>query len=370
MKLTINKDQLITGLSRVIDCAHTNVSSPVLCAVLLEAGSGLSLSTTKLDLSANTSIAADVTKPGSIALPAKRLMQVVKELPEGPISIEAKGERATIKSNGGTFQIAGFAKEAFPASKPASEKNKLDSTGAAIANMLASVAYAADQTSGQMTTFNGVNLSIKDGKLSVQATDKKRIAVNSKVVDCSHSASCIIPNSTVAIVRRLLSEALAVTVSFDESGIYFLISHEDGGATSIQSAVISSTYPDLEPVLARQTAGDFVKAAIRRDDIVSLIRRVSIVTDELTPFCRFHFEPKKLTVYAVSKSFGEAEVGLDIGYEGPVVDIGLKPKDLLDAIDSAGGEEVSLSVVAGNRPCLIRGQDEGFLCLVGPIPLT
>jgi DNA polymerase-3 subunit beta len=368
MKLTIPRDQLITGLSRVIDCAHTNVSSPVLCAVLLEAGSGLTLSTTKLDLSANTSIAADVAKPGSIALPAKRLMQVVKELPEGPVSIEAKGGRATIKGGSATFQMAGFDKSAFPARGTVSENNKLEATAPAIANMLASLAYAADMASGQMTTFNGVNLSVKGGKLSMQATDKKRIAVNSKTVDAAHDASCIIPNGSVAVFSRLLGEALSVSIAFDDSGIYLSLTHE-GGTTNIQSAIISSKYPDVQAVIDRQLDAPYVEIPVSKDAFTTLLRRVAIATDELTPFCRFHFEPKKLTVYAVTKSFGEAEESMDIAYDGPVVDIGLKPKDLLDPIGVCG-ETVKLSICNGAKPAVIRGDDHGFLCLVAPIPLT
>lgn len=369
MKLTIPRDQLITGLSRVIDCAHTNVSSPVLCAVLLEAGSGLSLSTTKLDLSANTSIAADVDKHGSIALPAKRLMQVVKELPDGPVFIEAKGERATIKAGPAVFQMGGFDKSAFPARGAVSEKNKVDADAGAIANMLASVAYASYRATGQMTTFCGVSLSIKGGKLSMQATDKKRIAVNSKAVDAAHEVSCIIPNGSVAVFRRLLADAISVSLAFDDTGIYLSLTHE-GGTTNVQSAVISSQYPNVQAVVDKQLDAQFVEIPVAKDAFTTLLRRISVATDELTPFCRFHFEPKKLTVYAVTKSFGKGEETMDITYEGPVVDIGLKPKDLLEPIDALDGEVVKLSICSGVKPAVIRGDDAGFLCLIAPVPLS
>lgn len=362
MKITIPRDQLITGLSRVIDCAHTNVSSPVLCAVLLEAGSGLSLSTTKLDLSANTSIAADVAKPGSIALPAKRLMQVVKELPDGPVSIEAKGDRATIKSGSATFQMAGFDKSAFPGGRAYVDTNKFECAAAALANMLSLVSYAAS-TDTQRPVLQGVHIGIKEGTIWTQATNGSRLSRVSKKVDNDGNCSAIIPSGTVAVIQRLLANAISCSVSISERDITFRLT-SDGGDTIVSSAVIEAQYPDPSRILPKDKR-NILSAS--REALLETARRVALACDEKVNYITFKTTKNKLTMSVVSPSFGEATEDLDVTYDGPEVTVSINSKFFMEPVAALGGECVEIDFRGELEPSIFYGEEPGFIGISMPV---
>lgn len=363
MKIHINKDQLTLGLSRVIDATSNKVSMPVLCSVLLSAsGESLSLYGTSLEMSASTSVKAAVAKDGAIALPAKRLQQIVREMPDGVIVIDSTGPRATISAGKARFQITGYGAKEFPESKPAIESNKVDSTCAALLGMLESVSYA-QSTAPDRPILNGVCISIKDRKLSLQATNGQRLAINTKTVEAEHDASFIIPSSSVPVIKRLLSDGISVTVGMSEKGISFSVTGE-GGDTLLYSAIVEGRFPDVSRAIPAKTTHGI---NLNREALVSALKRVSLASDELQNYVRVTAGSGVLTIRASSKTHGEAEESIECTYEGPGLDMHLGIKSLLDPLVSMSCETVSIGANNLDQPIVIRNDDPGFTYVCTPV---
>lgn len=364
MKIHINKDQLTLGLSRVIDATSNKVSMPVLCSVLLSAsGESLSLYGTSLEMSASTSVKATVAKDGAIALPAKRLQQIVREMPDGVIVIDSAGPRATISAGKARFQITGYEAKEFPEAKPAIESNKVDSTCTALLGMIQSVQCAASSNPNQ-PTYCGIYIEVKDYKLALKATTgTTAVAINSKTIDAKHDAGVIVPMPAIAVLSRLLADGLSVHMSFDENGISFVIT-TDGGDVRLHSSVITGNFPPVERAIP-VTSSHIVKAP--RGALVSALRRVSLATDELTTYVRLMAEGNKLTLRASSSKYGEAEESIECPYEGTGLDMHVGVKALLDPLSAMSCETVELRANEHTKPILLKTEDPGYIYLVAAV---
>ncbi len=184
MKLTLNRDDLFEALTRVQSVVSTRSTIPVLANVLLEAKDGeLLLTTTDMELSVSTQVAAEVTKAGVTTLPAKRLFSVIRELPSQPIqlSVDSK-DSATIECGSSFFKIMGLSADDYPEIPAPEENQSYALEPATLKHMLKCVQYAAsvDET---RYVLNGILFSFNNKKLTVVATDGRRLALCENEVD-------------------------------------------------------------------------------------------------------------------------------------------------------------------------------------------
>ena len=362
MKIHVNKSDLLQGLSRVIDACSNKLSMPVLCAVLLQAEESLTLRSESLEMSASTTVKATVPTPGAIALPAKRLQQVIREMPDGVIVIEAKAGRATISAGKARIQMPGFESNDFPEAKPAVEANKVQSTCIALLGMIDSVAYA-QSTAPDRPILNGICFEVKDGKLSMKATNGQRLALNSKTVDAKHEVSVILPSTSIPILSKLLGEGMSVSFGLSERGACFSITGETGD-TTFHTAVVQGRFVDVSRAIPANHAH---KVNVDREALISALRRVSLATDELTSYFRIRASGNVLTLSAASSKHGEAEESIDCTYQGPGMDMHLGIKSLLDPLISMTCETVSIGANNLDQPVVIRNDDPGFTYVCTPV---
>ena len=181
MKFKINRDHFSNGLAQVLNVVGSKATMPILSNVLIEADKDhISLATTNLDLGIRCKIKAEVKEAGAITLPVKRLATIVRELPNIDVSIETTpSHQAKITSGGSVFKILGMGKEEFPPMPEFADEKAVSLEQEELATMLKSVSYAqsSDET---RYILNGVYFSFKDEKLTLVATDGRRLALISK----------------------------------------------------------------------------------------------------------------------------------------------------------------------------------------------
>src|SRR5690606_5124385 len=171
MKFKINRDHFSSGLQQVLNVVSPRATMPILGNVLIEAeGEQISLTTTNLDLGIRCSIKAQVSEPGAITLPVRRLATIVRELPNPDVTVETTEELQTkVASGGSLFKIVGIGKEEFPALPTFSKDRTFVLDQETLAEMLRSVVYAQSADEARYI-LNGVYFNFDDGKLSLVAT--------------------------------------------------------------------------------------------------------------------------------------------------------------------------------------------------------
>ena len=215
MKFKINRDHFSNGLQQVLNVVGSKATMPILSNVLIEAEKDhISLITTNLDLGIRCRIKAEVKEMGSVTLPVKRLATIVRELPNVDVGLDSTpNHQVKLTSGGSQFKIMGIGKEEFPPLPEFGDEKSFALEQSELVNMLTCVAYAqsADET---RYILNGVYFNFRDGKLSLVATDGRRLALISKELEfpAGSAGSIILPAKTVAELLRLLTKGAKVKV--------------------------------------------------------------------------------------------------------------------------------------------------------------
>src|SRR4051812_47043052 len=181
MKFKINRDHFSNGLAQVLNVVGSKAAMPILSNVLIEAEKDyISLTTTNLDLGIRCKIKAEIKEGGSVTLPVKRLATIVRELPNVDVTFDGTpNHQVKLTSGGSTFRIVGIGKEEFPPLPEFGDDKSFTLEQAELTSMLKSVSYAqsSDET---RYILNGVYFNFRDAKLSLVATDGRRLALISK----------------------------------------------------------------------------------------------------------------------------------------------------------------------------------------------
>src|SRR6187402_405307 len=224
MNLTIAKDQLLAGLQTVQNVVSTRTTLPILSNVLLLAEEGkLRLTTTDLDVGVSGSIDAQIEKPGATTLPARRLANIVRELPAAEVQVEIDSKNvASIRCGQSFFKILGLPEEEFPPLPKFEDAKTFTISQQALRDALKKTSYAIS-TDETRYVLNGILFSFKENKLTMVATDGRRLALVDLEVEFprSQEADLIVPTKCVAELVRLLGDDGDVKMSMGNGQIAF-----------------------------------------------------------------------------------------------------------------------------------------------------
>ena len=195
MKFKINRDHFSSGIQLVMSVVGTRKTMPILQNVLIEAKEGLVwLTTTNLDLGAKCSIKAEVSEEGTITLPVKELGRIIRELADMEVSVEtSETPKATISTRGSIFNVIGMDSKEFPPLPELEEKKEFTFDREELISMLKSVSYA-QSVNEERYMLKGVFFQILDGKLSLVATDGRRLAVTNNHVETKDEENSFYPH--------------------------------------------------------------------------------------------------------------------------------------------------------------------------------
>ena len=232
MKFQINQDHFSNGLQQVLNVVATRSTMPILSNVLIEAeGEHISLTTTNLDLGIRCRIKASVSESGGITLPVRKLANIIRELPQSEVFVETSdSNQAKITSGGSLFKIMGIGTEEFPP-LPTFENRKVFDLGQSdVVEMLKSVSYA-QSTDENRYILNGVYFNFADEKLTLVATDGRRLGLTGLETEISEEnvGSLILPAKTVGELERLLGKGESVKIAFNDRQAAFEIAIDDSG---------------------------------------------------------------------------------------------------------------------------------------------
>ncbi|MBO5781495.1 MAG: DNA polymerase III subunit beta [Opitutales bacterium] len=374
MKFKINKEHFSIGLKQVSNVVSSKPQMPVLNNVLIKAENGkVLLTTTNLDLGIRCSITADVEEEGDITLPVKRLEKIVASTPEKEITIESSdGQTARIRS--GRYEAPrfnGLKSEDFPPLPSFVDQHTFEFSALELSSMLRSVSYAQSNDENRYI-LNSVYFNFDAGKLTLVATDGRRLALISRDVPMSDGdeGSIILPAKTVAELEKLLPQGKSVRISFNERQVAFDIAIADdseskglAGSIYLVSKIVEGSYPNYKQVIPKETDR---RIKIERELMSETVQRVSIITNEKQNSVKLKIGENALEISAQSVEFGESREVIDVEYSGPEVQIGFNPEFLLSPLRNLTKDEIFFEFKDEMSPGVFKTLDN-FICVVMPL---
>jgi len=328
MDFSIEKSQLLKELALTQGVVEKKTTIPILSNLLVEAEEGiLRISATDLDLGVTCHCPAKVKIPGSGTIPAKRLLEIVRSLPEAEVHFKAlENHWVQVTCERSSFKLVGMARDNFP---------MLPTLPPALATLPANVFATAIQKTvfaisneESRYTLNGGLLLLKPGSVTMVATDGHRLALierDIEVPDLKNELRLLIPKKAMGELVRLLSEGegeLPVSISKDESHLFFSL-----GQRVLICRMLTGQFPNYEAVLPRENNR---VVELDKETISAAVRRVALLADERSRAVRMHLEKGQLEISSSSGEYGEAREVLDTSYQDEAMQIGFNYQYLLD----------------------------------------
>jgi len=374
MKFKINRDHFTYGLAQVLNVVGSKATMPILSNVLIEAEKDqISLTTTNLDLGIRCKIKAEVKEAGAVTLPVKRLASIVRELPNVDVAFDASpNHQVKLTSGGSTFRIMGIGRDEFPPLPEFGDEKAFTIDQAELATMLRSVSYA-QSTDETRYILNGVYFNFHEGKLSLVATDGRRLALISKEMEvpAEKAGSIILPAKTVAELVHLLDKGEKVKINFNERRCAFQIaSNKDTGglvdSVYLYSKVVEGNYPNYQQVIPKET---HQRIKLERELFQQCVHRAALVCSEKANSVKLKVATNLLEITAQSPDFGEAHESMAINYSGPDLQVAFNPAFMMDPLKALTKDEIFFELKDEVSPGVFKTL-ENFVCVVMPVRLS
>jgi DNA polymerase-3 subunit beta len=375
MKFKINQDHFSNGLQQVLNVVASRSTMPILSNVLIEAEEGhISLTTTNLDLGIRCRIKADVSGTGSITLPVRKLATIVKELPVNEVFLETSDKnQAKITSGGSLFKIMGIGSEEFPPLPTFENRKVFELSQDEIVNMLKSVSYA-QSTDENRYILNGVYFNFADEKLTLVATDGRRLGLTGLELEVSedNAGSLILPAKTVAELERLMGKGEKVNIAFNDRQAAFEIGLDEASDSGLVdhlylvSKIVEGNYPNYRQVIPKETEH---RVKIERELMLECVHRAALVTSEKSNSVKIKVSKNLLEISGQSTEYGESHESMAIAYDGPEVQVAFNPQFLMEPLKALTKDEVFFEFKDELSPGLFKTLDN-FICVIMPLRLN
>jgi len=364
MRIKINKDDFLKAIQLVYGIATTKTTLPILSNILIETKNNkLFLTTTDLDICISTTAAANVIEQGSITLPAKKLYDIIKELPNMEVDISVKKNNITIIECPNTvFKIMGLPKEDFPKVPDFKTKNSISMPQQMLKAMLDMTSFAVSRDESRYV-LNGVLIVVKDNNMKIVATDGRRLALIERELAQAKGVNIktIIPTKAVMEIAKLLSDEGDVGITFEENQVMF-----ESGETRLITRVIEGDFPNYEQVIPKETKE---KIRLDKDKLMAALRRANLLTNQDSQAIKMEVLKNRLVISKATPELGEVKEELEAEHKKSDILIGFNPGYLIDVLKNLPTTDVSIELTSPEKPGVIRVGNE-YVYVVLPMQLS
>jgi DNA polymerase-3 subunit beta len=375
MELAVAKKELLKLLTRMQGVAERKSTMPVLSNVLLtvDGPNALRLAATDLYLSVVGRVNAEVKKGGTVAVPAKDLLERVKMMPEGPIQIVTQDNATTVLKAAGSarrYTLRGMPGEDFPPlPTPAENAPTLSLDVDVVAQLIAKTYFSvsSDETRAHLNSA----LFEWDGDLvRMVSTDGHRLSkMEVKVPGRQASATMLIPLKAILELRRLCEELAAEAKDKDKPQIAITQSGSSAffqaGGTTFSVKLVEAQFPPYAQVIPQSSEK---KISVPRSTFADALRAVSIAASERTGGVKLGIGNGTMRITSESPDSGEGSDEVPVDYDGAPITIGFNAKYFLDVLGALEEEEIVLGLGGELDPAVVRPKSERqFLAVVMPM---
>ena len=364
MKIACPQDALLAQLQVAARGVSQRSTVQILSGILVTAaaaGSPVELAATDMELSLRVPLEAQVHEPGSVVVPGRLLVDIVRALPPGEVVLEQAAGAGTVRLAGGAseYTLHTQAAEDFPhLPEPSGTPFAVDREP--FVQTIAHVSRAASRDESR-PVLTGVLLEFGEGAVTMAATDSYRLSVKrAELPGTTSEAQAIVPARALQELARI-GGGESIQISIGDNQILFGV---DGAWLSARR--IDGQFPNWRQLLPQTFEHDI---SVGRGELLDVVRRISLMAQRNLPL-RLSFDQGALTVSAQTQDVGEAHESLPVGFQGERLEIGFNADFLRDGIESVEGDTVKVRLISPLRPGLLQGEDASFSYLIMPIRLS
>ncbi len=368
MKISLERDALLTQLQTVSRVASTRSAIQALSGVQLTARQdGCELRATDMDVGLRVPLEAEVARDGTVVLPARLMLDVVRSLPAASMSLELRSAEQDVElvSGNARFHIRTLRGDDFPPFPEPDPETAVEVPAAAFVATTQKVAGSAsrDETRPVLT---GILVSASERELRMVATDSYRLSVKETTLEAPLSSGfeVNVPARALQELARLVThtEGESVSISVRQNQVLFTL-----GRVVLSSRLIDGQFPNYRQLLPESFEHELQLAG---GELTDVVRRISLLAQKNAPL-RLAFAPGELTVSAQTPDVGEASESLPVAFQGEPLEIGFNPEFLRAGLEAIDEGDVLLKLISPLRPGLIEAADESrFRYLIMPIRLN
>lgn len=369
MKFTISSGELQKALNAVIGVVPSKAVTPILETVLFQGNDGrLTLTATDLEISIRETIATDLESEGMVAVPGRRLMELLKALPDIPLVFEsdASGNNVTVRTDRASYKLAGESGDQYPAQPDLNEGLTFDIPTQTLKRAIQKTSFAVS-SDDLRPAMMGVYFQIGTEESKIVSTDGHRLVrLTRKDIKAAKAANFIVPEKALSLVNRTPAQDVTqVTLYADH--VRF-----ESGHTVILTRLINENYPNYETVIPKEN--DKVMR-VDRDDLLSSVKRVSIFSSSTTRQVRVELKKEKLLISAEDIDLSsEAKESVSCEYGSDPMIIGFNARYLADVLGNVDSADVQFEFSTPNRAGIVKpistDPNEAMLMLVMPVMLN
>ncbi len=370
MKFSCDQEALQGALQHLGKVAPTRSTLPILSSILISTESGkLKLCATDLEISQVIELAADIYSDGSVAVPHRTLLDITTEMPQGELNIEVSEDRKLqLSTNFGSYSIMGKSAEEFPALPNLDNKSEVSLDSELLRFVIEKTSFAVSKDELKPSLM-GVLFSFGEEDFKAVATDGHRLVrfIKNDFRPGDYVGDNIIPVKFLSILLPYLHSDEQVSLNISDRHIMV-----NTGDTTLYTRIIEERFPDYESVFP---ASSDKKLVIRRDDLLSAVRRVSIFSNKTTHQIAFNLDGNQLVITTEDiETVSTARETLTCDYDGETLVIGYNSAYLRDIIAHINAEEVIGEFTSAVSAALFFGPDqdesETLTMLLMPIRLN
>lgn len=370
MRITISREKLQESLSAVVSSVPSKSTLPVLANVLIEtADRGLRISATDLDIAVSVQAPADVEVQGAITVPGRKLHDISRELPAGPVRLHTVGEqRLNVECGQSKFRLLGLPRDEFPALPAVSFGARGSVQSSDLHRLIGHTAFAVSVEESR-PILNGVLWELGQSLQRMVATNGHRLAKFELALSQTPESELeqfIIPPKALEQVKRLFPEGEEVQLGHAENHLGF-----QSPVATVLTRLIEGPYPNYEQVIPRDNDRS---AIVNRSSLTSALRRMAIVASDQTHRVRLSFNTAILRFSVQTPDLGEAQDEMAVDYSGDPLEIGFNGMYLLETLRYMPTDDVKITFKNPERAATIEPANWSdaakYLCLVMPLRLV
>jgi DNA polymerase III subunit beta len=364
MRITIQKQLLQDAMQTVMGGVAQKNTLPILANILFEAEStNVNITSTDLDIGITHTMEANIIEQGATTIPAKRFLDIIKELPGGDISIVTKKNNTMVITVDKTiFKILTTPKEEFPNIPTNRNMQTIMLPQKTLKQMLTQTAFAMSKEETRYV-LNGVCMEILPHIIQLIATDGRRLAIIKKPHNTTikENTTIIVPAKTTQEVYKILKESGDVHIQHTPNQIIFQANN-----TRIISRLIEGEFPNYKQAIPDKTDNII---SVSKDRLIPAIKRASIFTTTDSQAIKLHLTKNNLIISKTTPDVGETTEDLEVIYTGPEMQIGFNPAYLLDVLKNTEKDNIQIELTGPEKPAVFRVDDE-YVYIVLPMQIA
>ncbi|MEW6517207.1 MAG: DNA polymerase III subunit beta [candidate division FCPU426 bacterium] len=366
MKFKCKRADLIYGVQTVLNAISNRNTLPILSNILFETDNNIvRLTGTDLEVSIKCQIPAEILSAGSITIPAKRLSEIVRELPDSDINLSLNDNSViTLTCDKAIFKINGLPKDDYPVLPKVKPDKGFNLPKATLLNMIKKSIFAVS-TDETRYVLNGVLFFMEGNKLRLVATDGHRLAMidHNLEKNPNQKFNYIVPAKTLQELSKILDGEGEINIQITDNQIVFI-----NAELILMSRLIDGQFPNYQQVIPKQSERIL---HCETGTLLSATRRVSLMAVDKSSSVKYTFSSNKLTISANTPEVGEAQEELDLDYNGDSMSIAFNAKYILDVLKNISSEKCIMELSSNLNPGVFKPQSESeeYVCIVMPMRL-